>query len=103
MGGQSPKTPKPGSKPASVDAAAARAGRALLLALVDALLGRDGPGPVHLLLEDGLVVDRLELGLDVAWHVAAAVGAAARVGRVVGVILDLVALAAPGDTSRSVH
>jgi hypothetical protein len=66
-------------------------GRQLLLVVF--LRGR----PVQVLLEHGLGLDGLELGLEVLepGRVAAAVGAAAGVGQVEALVLDLFALDAP--------
>ena len=53
---------------------------------------------VHFFLEDGLGLDGLELGFEVLREVAGGgrVGATAWVGDVVTVVLELVALTAPG-------
>lgn len=51
---------------------------------------------VHVLLEDGLGVDGLELGPEGVGALGGGVGAAARVGEVVGAVLELVGGAAPG-------
>lgn len=78
------------------------AGAALLLeSVADAALALFlGLGAVQLLFEDGLRLARLELAGEVLQTadsvVGGGVGAAARVGEVVGVVLDLVAGTAPG-------
>lgn len=51
---------------------------------------------VELLLEDGLGLDRLELGFEIFGDVGAGVGSTARIRHGVGEVLDLVSGATPG-------
>ena len=79
--------------------AGGRAGAHLLELVLGLLLGGDGGGAVVGLVElDDLRVRGLELGLVevVAGRVAEGVGAAARLGRVVGEVLELGEDVAPG-------
>lgn len=57
---------------------------------------------MKVLLEHGLGLDGFELGLEVleTGRVAAAVGAAAGVGQVEALVLDLFAVDAPGERER---
>ena len=54
-------------------------------------------GPVNLFLEDGFCLDGFELGLEVFDAMAnrGRVGAAARIGYIVAIVLEFVALATP--------
>jgi hypothetical protein len=76
-------------------------------AAVDALFLGDGRGLFHvivgramkLFLEDGVGVHGFELGLEVTESLGAAIGTAALVGKVVAVVLRLLALDAPTGVS----
>lgn len=72
------------------------AGRGALL--LELILKVQGRGAMDLFFEDGLVLDGLVLGLQavVAGRDAEAVAAAARLGGVVGGVLEFVHLFAPG-------
>jgi hypothetical protein len=52
-------------------------------------------GSVNLLLEDGLGLDGLELGLEVFGSVGAGVASATRIVHIVAIVVDFIAIAAP--------
>ena len=52
---------------------------------------------MELLLEDGVLVETLELGLEVTEYLSATVGSTTLVGEVVTIVLTLLAISAPGN------
>ena len=86
-----------------LDASAAGALSAILLLEGEVLFFLDAAsGAVIFLLENGIRIDSLELGLEVTDGVAmgAAVRAAASIGKIVSVVLSFLAFAAPSQIGQ---